>query len=112
MRDSILSILNAEDFTRGCIAHADNNNPTLRDLTVDPLSPEDAERRVRESPHIPESMYEGEHHEAGSYSFEEAVLRMQLMADYRLIAAGQVCERHRPRIISAWLEPAGKEEET
>ena len=82
------------------------------DVIIEPLSAEDAERRVRESPSIRQSMYAGMHKEPGSYSFEEAVLRMQLMADYRILAAGEVCERHRPRIISAWLEPASSKEET
>ena len=99
---ALVCVLDLEDYEL-VLMNASEDKSDFLDLTVDPLSLEDAERRVRESPSIRESMYEGEHHEAGSYTFEEAVLRMQLMANYRILAAGEVGERHRPRTISAWL---------
>ena len=108
---ALVCVLDLEDYELVLINASEDKSDFL-DLTVDPLSLEDAKRRVRESPSIRESMYEGKHQESGSYSVEEAVLRMQLMANYRILAAGQVRERHRPRTINAWLAPAGEEEET
>lgn len=76
----------------------------ILDFTVEPLTREAAETCIRQSPEIRERMYAGKHHQPGAYSFEEAVLRMQLMADHKLMAAGEVRERHLPRTRSAWLE--------
>ena len=108
---ALVCVLDLEDYELVLMNVSEDKSDFL-DLTVNPLSAEDAEQRVRESPSIRESMYEGKHHEPGSYSVEETVLRMQLMANYRILAAGEVRERHRPRTISAWLAPAGEEEET
>ena len=102
---ALVCVLDLEDYEL-ILMNASEDKSDFLDLTVNPLSAEDAEQRVRESPSIRESMYEGKHHEPGSYSFEEAVLRTQLLADYRLLAAGEVRERHRPQTISAWLESA------
>lgn len=75
------------------------------DLRITPIDATEAEQWVRKNPKIRESMYEGKHHAPGSYSIEEAALRMQLMAKYELLASGEVRERHRPRTISTWVEP-------
>ena len=101
---ALVCVLDLEDYEL-VLMNASEDKSDFLDLTVNPLSPEDAERRVRESPSIRESMYEGKHHEPDSYSFEEAVLRMQLMANYRIRAAGEVRERHRPSDLLPGLGP-------
>ena len=57
---ALVCVLDLEDYEL-VLMNASEDKSDFLDLTVDPLNLEDAERRVRESPSIRESMYEGKH---------------------------------------------------
>ena len=103
MGRTLIAVVDLEDY-EVVLTNATEDNHDFLDLTVTPLTEEEAPRRIGESPHLLESLYQGKEHQPGSYSFEDGVLRMQLMADCRLVAAGEVRERNRPRLQSSWLE--------
>jgi hypothetical protein len=94
--DPMLCVADLEDFELFLSRAAEHSDDYL-DISITPISQEDAVRRVAADPHLRERLYRNKYDSDGSVSFDEAVVRMQLMAEYRFTAAGEVRERHIPR---------------
>jgi hypothetical protein len=105
----LLAIVDLSDYEL-LLANVGESEDHYLSLNVAALTEEEAQEWQLKSPAVAQSLYKGKHHTDGAYSTEEAVLRLQLMARYRMYAAGEIKERHRPRTISAWIEaPRGSE---
>ncbi len=106
---TLIAIVDLGDYEL-TLANVDGDKDDYLDLQVTALTAEEAHDWVLKAPEVRESLFKSKHHREGAYSTEEAALRLQLMARYRLQAAGEVRERHRPRTISVWLDRSPAED--
>ncbi len=96
---TLIAVVDLSDYSM-LLANVSKERDDYLGFSVEALAYDEAYRRVSEKPSLKEQLYRGQHHVDGSYDFGETVQRMQLMADYRLRAAGEFREAHRPRGVA------------
>ena len=98
----LVAVIDTTDYELAML----NANPDTSDylsFTVSPVNEARAGELLMRTPDLAHRLYEGQHHTPGSYGTAEAILRLQLMAEYRLDCAGELREKHHPRTIAAYL---------